>query len=69
MTPFSSDGDRDEPPHVHIERAGKVAKLWLDPIRLQESGGCSRSEMRRIQKLVSMHQDSLLEAWDEYFGS
>ena len=66
---FFYAGDRDEPPHVHIEREGKVAKFWLDPIRLQESGGFSRSEMGRIQKLVSMHQDSLREAWNEYFGS
>lgn len=66
---FFYAGDRDEPPHVYIEREDKVAKFWLDPIRLQESGGFSRSEMSRIQKLVSMHQDSLREAWDEYFGS
>ena len=66
---FFYAGGRDEPSHVYIEREGKVAKFWLDPIRLQESGGFSRSEMGRIQKLVSMHQDNLREAWNEYFGS
>jgi hypothetical protein len=45
-----------------------VAKFWFDPIRLQESGGFSRPEISRIQKLVTVHQDSLREAWDEYFG-
>ena len=65
---FFYAGDRDEPPHVHIEREDKMAKFWLDPIRLQESGGFSRPEMGRIQKLVSAHQNSLREAWDEYFG-
>ena len=60
--------DRDEPPHIHIERDDKVAKFWLDPIRLQESGGFSRQEISRTQKLVTEHQDSVREAWDEYFG-
>ncbi|WHZ29800.1 MAG: hypothetical protein OJF51_004602 [Nitrospira sp.] len=36
---FFYAGDRDELPHIHIEREDKVAKFWLDPIRLQGSGG------------------------------
>lgn len=65
---FFYASDRDEPPHIHIEREDRVAKFWLDPIRLQESGGFSRPEIGRLHKLVTEHQDSLLEAWDEYFG-
>jgi len=61
-------GDRDEPQHVHIERDDRIAKFWLDPIRLQSSGGLSRIEIARIEKLVSDHQEVLMEAWDEYFG-
>jgi len=40
-------GDRDEPPHVHVEREDKVAKFWLDPIRLQWSRGFSRPEIAK----------------------
>lgn len=65
---FFYASDREEPAHVHIEREDKVAKFWLDPIRLQESGGFSRQEISRIHKLVTEHQDSLREAWNEYFG-
>jgi hypothetical protein len=65
---FFYAGDRGEPPHVHIEREDKVAKFWLDPIRLEESGGFSRSEIVRIHKLVTVHEDGLLEAWNEYFS-
>jgi hypothetical protein len=61
-------GDRDEPQHVHIERDHRIAKFWLDPIRLQSSGGLSRIEIARIEKLVSDHREVLVEAWDEYFG-
>ena len=26
--------DRDEPPHVHVEREESEAKFWIDPVRL-----------------------------------
>lgn len=61
-------GDRDEPQHVHVERDDRIAKFWLDPIRLQGSGGFSRIEIARIEKLVSNHRIELTEAWNEYFG-
>ena len=36
---FFYAGDRDEPPHVHIERDDKLAKFWLDPFRLWDRPG------------------------------
>lgn len=27
---FFYAGDRDEPPHVHVERDANIAKFWLD---------------------------------------
>ncbi len=66
---FFYAGDRDEPLHVHVEREDKVAKFWLSPVRLQESGGFSRSELNRVRQLVHVHQDRLKEAWHEYFGN
>ncbi len=65
---FFYAGDRDEPPHVHVERDDMIAKFWLDPIRLARSGGVSRGEIGRIQKIVIQHQAKLLEAWNDYFG-
>jgi hypothetical protein len=41
---FFYSSDRDEPPHVHVEREDNVAKFWLDPVTLQSSGGFSRDE-------------------------
>ena len=32
---YSADGS--EPPHIHVEKENKVAKYWLNPIRLQEN--------------------------------
>ena len=31
---FFYAGDYNEPSHIHVERDGKVAKFWLDPVRL-----------------------------------
>ena len=64
---FFYASDRDEPPHIHVERDDNVAKFWLDPVRLQSSGGFSRVEINRIERLVSEHQEELLEAWNDYF--
>ena len=32
-------GDRNEPPHIHIERDDKEAKFWLKPVHLQNNKG------------------------------
>jgi hypothetical protein len=65
---FFYAGDRHEPPHVHVEQDEKAAKFWLAPPRLQTSRGFSRKELGRIDKIITDHQESLMEAWDEYFG-
>lgn len=60
-------GNHDEPRHVHIERDDNVAKVWLDPVRLQRNIGFSAVELNRIRRLVQEHRDQLVEAWDGYF--
>ena len=61
-------GDHGEPPHIHVERDNDVAKFWLSPVRLQTSGGFSRSEIARLLDMVDEYQDELLEAWNAYFN-
>ena len=50
---FFYAGDREEPEHVHIERNGKIAKFWLNPVRLQSSGGFDRIEISKIHKIIN----------------
>ncbi len=64
---FFFAGDRLEPPHIHVEREDDHAKVWLDPVRLQASGGFGRTEINRILELVREHSELLLEAWNGYF--
>lgn len=65
---FFYANDRDEPPHIHVEREDKIAKFWLTPVRLHSSGGFNRTEISRMQKLVLKHRQQMMEAWNEYFG-
>ena len=65
---FFYAGDRDEPVHVHVERDDSIAKFWLDPLRLQRSGGFRRPEIARIAKILEEHHAEIVEAWNEYFG-
>jgi hypothetical protein len=65
---FFFAGDRGEPPHVHVERENNRAKFWLDPMRMQNSGGFSGIELNRISALIEANLDLLLRAWDEYFN-
>ena len=66
---FFFSGDREEPPHVHVERDKNQAKFWLEPVRLQESGGFRRSELRQIDGLVREHESYLLRTWHDFFGT
>jgi hypothetical protein len=66
---FFYANDRQEPQHIHVRRDENVAKFWLSPIRLERSGGFSRSELKSIQELLKEHRAELLEAWHDYFQS
>ncbi len=47
----------------YVEREDTIAKVWLDPIRL-ESEGFSRLEVRKIQRLASAYVVSLSQNSD-----
>jgi hypothetical protein len=66
---FFYSGDRDEPPHVHVERDDCEAKFWLDPVRPERSAGFSRQELNRLQSIIQDHQVTLLGSWNEFFGN
>jgi hypothetical protein len=63
---FANEGD--EPPHVHVERERRRAKIWLSPVQLTRTGGYSAAELGRIIRIVRENRAHLLEAWNEYFA-
>ena len=64
---FFYAGDRDEPPHVHVERDQNQAKFWLAPARLENNKRFPRQELNKIERLIEENQEHLMECWDEYF--
>jgi hypothetical protein len=65
---FFFSSDRAEPPHVHVARERKLAKLWLGPVRVATSLGFGPRESARVASLARQHEAELLRAWHDYFG-
>jgi len=59
----------NEPAHVHVDRAGASAKLWLDRVAVASSAGFSARDLGEVLRLVRMERQRLLEAWHDFFGS
>ena len=57
-----------EPAHVHIDKGGASAKVWLTEVSLARNRGFRASDLNAILRLVRDHQSALLEAWNGYFG-
>ena len=58
-----------EPPHIHIEQAGALAKFWLEPVSLAASSRFRGQELRQLEKQVAEHRQQFLRAWHDYFGA
>jgi hypothetical protein len=66
---FFFSSDKNEPPHVHVERETKRAKFWLEPIALESSNGFAAQELARIAGIIEDHRDDFMRAWNEFFSS
>ena len=66
---FSNEGNPREPIHVHAERQGSEAKIWLTPeIRVATSTGFDRRTLSELIKVVEQRKDDIERAWHEHFG-
>jgi len=65
---FFVSSDYTEPPHVHIRRNSKLAKFWLNPVRLAKNHGFSAVEISRIAIIIKDEAREILEAWYDFFG-
>jgi hypothetical protein len=64
---FSSD--KGEPPHIHVRRDRQLVKFWLEPISLSKNRGFKDHELNEILQLVETYEQTLLEAWHDYFDA
>ncbi|MGD0536342.1 MAG: DUF4160 domain-containing protein [Verrucomicrobiota bacterium] len=54
--------DVNEPPHVHVIRAERVAEIWLASLEVEYNRGYNRVELNRVVKMTEQNQARLLEA-------
>ncbi len=65
---FSNEGDPSEPCHIHVRKAGNLAKFWVEPnVRLDSSDGFNSKELKFIASAVEEYKELIKEAWDEFF--
>jgi hypothetical protein len=57
----------NEPPHVHVDKAGASMKAWLEPVAVARNSGFAPTELAEIIRLVQRSQSGLLEARHEFF--
>jgi Domain of unknown function (DUF4160) len=66
---FFYSNENDEPAHVHVNKAGKDGKLWLDPVlSVAYFYGFSNSEQKEIIEIANLHYVQFKVKWNEYFS-
>jgi len=60
--------DRPEPPHVHIAKGGRDAKVWLESLAVSYNRGYTEREMRELLAKIAEHRDEWTGFWNDYFG-
>lgn len=55
----------NEPPHVHVTKAGNEAKFWLDPVSIAREGRFRKSNLNEIERIIEDNLEFLLNAWKE----
>jgi hypothetical protein len=55
------------PPHVHVKKAGRQARVGLLPVELWDSD-LNPNETRQAVAIVEANRDTLLASWRELYG-
>ena len=63
---FSNEGT--EPIHVHVEKADKACKFWLNPVGLARNYKFTSAELRKIMDIIEDHKKEIEEKWNDYFN-
>jgi Domain of unknown function (DUF4160) len=60
--------DMPEPPHIHIVKDGKSAKVWLRSMEIEYLQGYNEREMRELMAVIAENRDAWIGAWNDFFG-
>ena len=59
----------NEPPHVHVDKGGASAKVWLQPIALASNHGYSSKDLSRILQIIRAQQFTMIREWHDFFDT
>jgi hypothetical protein len=66
---YSNECSPREPVHIHVEKGGVEAKLWLNPeIQVAYNDGYSARTLCELSSIVEANKDLIERTWDEFFG-
>ncbi len=67
---YSNEGTPREPIHIHVDRDGVEAKIWLIPeIRVAYNDGYDARTVRELLEVVEENQNRIVRSWNEHFRS
>lgn len=64
---YSADGG--EPPHVHVVKDGREAKIWLNDLAVAANFGYSTRELGEIVRKAREERAVFIEAWNDHFAN
>jgi hypothetical protein len=64
---YSADGW--EPAHLHVEKDGCEAKIWLNDLTIAVNLGYSARELNEIIRKTRDERETFLAAWRNHFGA
>jgi len=65
---FFFSNERSEPVHIHIEKAEKYAKFWIQPLFVAVNFGFTGKELREIGEIIEKNEALIRDKWNEHFG-
>jgi hypothetical protein len=65
---FFYSGDVGEPPHVHVRKDKREAKVYLVDLTVATNIGYAPHELALIVRKVAEHRQEFERAWHDHFG-
>jgi hypothetical protein len=65
---YSNEGSPREPVHIHVEKGGAEAKLWLNPaVQVAYNSGYDMRTLRELCQIVETNRNLIERTWNEFF--
>jgi hypothetical protein len=66
---YSNEGSPREPIHIHVEKDGNEAKIWLRPdVAVAYNDRYSARTLRELLGIVLKNRVRIERAWSEFFS-